>query len=196
MASHNTGKIKEIEMILKNLDIEILGLSDIISIDDIEENADSLEGNAYIKADFAHNILGGLILADDTGLFVNALNGKPGVHTARYAGENSTEADNRNKLLKELENVSNREAYFETVIVLIDEYGKKYSVNGICEGKISTVEKGQEGFGYDKVFIPEGYDKTFAELTTVVKNSISHRAKALDKLKKLLVDVLDESSNN
>lgn len=196
LATHNKGKVKEIKNILKELNIEVLSISDIISIKDIEENADTLEGNAKIKAEYIHQKIGGYTLADDTGLFVNALNGEPGVHTARYAGENCSEEDNRLKMLKALENIENRTAYFKTVLVLIDNRGKEYIVEGICEGSIAPEEMGEGGFGYDKIFIPKGYTKTFAQLGLNEKNKLSHRAKALDKLKILLVDVLNESSYN
>ncbi len=195
LASQNKGKINEIKSILKDLDIEVLGISDIISIKDIEESANTLEGNAKIKAEYVHQLIGGYTLADDTGLFVEALNMEPGVHTARYAGENSSDFDNRKKLLENLSNIDNRNAFFKTVLVLIDDKGKEYIVNGICNGSISKEERGETGFGYDKVFIPEGYDKTFSELSLEIKNKISHRAKALDELKILLVEVLNESSD-
>ena len=195
LASHNKGKINEIKDILRNLNIEVLGISDIITIEDIKEDADTLEGNAKIKAEYIHKKIGGYTLADDTGLFVEALNDKPGVHTARFAGEQCSEQDNRDKLLTVLKNEKNRNAVFKTVLVLIDEKGKEYVVEGTCEGKISEKEIGEKGFGYDKVFIPNGYDKTFSELGLEEKNAISHRAKALDKLKQLLVDMLDENSD-
>lgn len=195
LASQNKGKIDEIKSILKDFDIEVLGISDIISIKDIEENANTLEGNAKIKAEYVHNLVGGYTLADDTGLFVEALNMEPGVHTARYAGENSSDYDNRKKLLENLSNKDNRKAFFKTVLVLIDDMGKEYIVDGICNGSISEEERGETGFGYDKVFIPDGYNKTFSELSSEIKNKVSHRAKALDELKILLVEVLNENSD-
>ncbi|WP_099203082.1 RdgB/HAM1 family non-canonical purine NTP pyrophosphatase [Miniphocaeibacter massiliensis] len=195
LASHNKGKIKEIKDILKNLDIEVLGISDIITIEDIKEDADTLEGNARIKAEYIHNKIGGYTLADDTGLFVEVLNGKPGVHTARFAGENCSEQENRDKLLEVLNNEKNRNAVFRTVLVLIDEKGKEYIVEGSCEGTISNMEIGEKGFGYDKLFIPKGYSTTFSEIGLEEKNLISHRAKALNKLKELLVDMLNEDSD-
>lgn len=195
LASQNKGKIDEIKSILKDFDIEVLGISDIISIKDIEENANTLEGNAKIKAEYVHSLVGGYTLADDTGLFVEALNMEPGVHTARYAGENSSDYDNRKKLLENLSNKDNRKAFFKTVLVLIDGMGKEYIVDGICNGSISEEERGETGFGYDKVFIPDGYNKTFSELSSEIKNKVSHRAKALDELKILLVEVLNESSD-
>ncbi|MDL2311136.1 RdgB/HAM1 family non-canonical purine NTP pyrophosphatase [Peptostreptococcaceae bacterium OttesenSCG-928-C18] len=195
VASHNRGKVEEIKNLLKNLNVEVLTISDIITIDDIKEDADTLEGNAKIKAEYIHNIVGGYTLADDTGLFVEALDDKPGVHTARFAGENCSEQDNRDKLLKVLKNEKNRNAIFKTVLVLIDEKGKEYVVEGTCEGSISEKEIGVKGFGYDKVFIPKGYNKTFSEIGIEEKNLISHRAKALNKLKELLVEMLDENSD-
>ena len=195
LASQNKGKIKEIKSILKDLDIEVLGISDIISIEDIEENANTLEGNAKIKAEYVHKLIGGYTLADDTGLFVESLNMEPGVHTARYAGENSSDSENRKKLLENLSKEEDRRAFFKTVLVLIDDKGKEYIVDGICSGFISEEERGKTGFGYDKVFIPEGYNETFSELSSEIKNKVSHRAKALDELKILLVEVLNENSD-
>ncbi len=195
VASHNNGKIQEIRAMLEKLDIEVLGISDIITIKDIKEDADTLEGNAKIKAEYMHDKVGGYTLADDTGLFVEALDGKPGVHTARFAGEHCTDQENRDKMLEVLKGQKNRNAVFKTVLVLIDEHGKEYIVEGICEGSIAEKEIGNRGFGYDKLFIPKGYNETFSQLDLEEKNKISHRAKALLKLKELLVDILDENSN-
>lgn len=196
VASHNKGKIEEIGEMLRHLGIKVIGVSDYISMDEVEENAPTLEGNAKIKADFIYNKVKKATLADDTGLFVRALNNEPGVKTARYAGDNPTEKDNRDKLLKELEGVEDRFAFFETVLYLIDENGNEYSVSGICEGDISTKEIGNKGFGYDSIFIPRGEQKTFGQLSMEEKNKYSHRAKALNKLNELLVRILDEDRNN
>lgn len=195
LSTHNKGKVKEIESYLKDFNIEVLSISDIISISDIEENADTLEGNAKIKAEYIIDKAEGYILADDTGLFVEALDGNPGVHSARYAGEDVSDDENRKKLLKSMKNISNRNAYFKTVLVLIDKDNNEYIIDGVCKGYITQEEKGTMGFGYDSVFIPEGYSKTFAELDLCIKNKISHRAKALEKLKNLMVDLLNENSD-
>lgn len=195
VASHNKGKIEEIGEMLQHLGIKVIGINDYISMDEVEENALTLEGNAKIKAEFIFGKVKKATLADDTGLFVRALNNEPGVRTARYAGENPTERDNRVKLLKELEGKDDRSAFFETVLYLIDDNGKEYSVSGICEGNISTQEIGTKGFGYDSIFIPKGEKRTFGELSMEEKNKYSHRAKALNKLNELLVRILDEDRN-
>lgn len=196
VASHNRGKIEEIGEMLGHLGIKVIGVSDYISMDEVEENAPTLEGNAKIKAEFIYEKVKKATLADDTGLFVRALNNEPGVRTARYAGKNSTERDNRVKMLKEMEGKEDRFAFFETVLYLIDENGKGYSVSGICEGDISTEEMGTKGFGYDSIFIPKGEQKTFGQLSMEEKNKYSHRAKALNKLNELLVRILDEDRNS
>ena len=196
VASHNKGKIEEIGEMLQQFGIKVIGVNDYISMDEVEENALTLEGNAKIKADFIFDKVKKATLADDTGLFVRALNNEPGVRTARYGGENPTERDNRVKLLKELEGKDDRSAFFETVLYLIDDNGKEYSVSWICEGIISTQEIGTKGFGYDSIFIPKGEKRTFGELSMEEKNKYSHRAKALNKLNELLVRILDEDRNS
>ncbi|WP_237036255.1 RdgB/HAM1 family non-canonical purine NTP pyrophosphatase [Mediannikoviicoccus vaginalis] len=196
VASHNRGKIEEIGEMLGHLGIKVIGVSDYISMDEVEENAPTLEGNAKIKAEFIYEKVKKATLADDTGLFVRALNNEPGVRTARYAGKNPTERDNRVKMLKEMEGKEDRFAFFETVLYLIDENGKGYSVSGICEGDISTEEMGTKGFGYDSIFIPKGEQKTFGQLSMEEKNKYSHRAKVLNKLNELLVRILDEDRNS
>lgn len=196
VASHNKGKIEEIGEMLGHLGIKVIGVNDYISMDEVEENAPTLEGNAKIKAEFIYNKVKKATLADDTGLFVRALNNDPGVRTARYAGENPTEKDNRVKMLKELEGKEDRFAFFETVLYLIDDNGKGYSVSGICEGDISSEEMGTKGFGYDSIFIPKGEQKTFGQLSMEEKNKYSHRARALNKLNELLVRILDEDRNS
>ncbi|MDO5018312.1 MAG: RdgB/HAM1 family non-canonical purine NTP pyrophosphatase [Lagierella massiliensis] len=196
LASHSQGKIKEIDKILKEFGIKVIGVNEFFSMEEVEESANTLKGNAKIKADFVYNKLKKATLADDTGLFVRALNNKPGVKTARFAGENATDEENRQKLLDELKNVNDRFAFFETVLYLIDENGNKYTVSGICEGSIAKKEKGEMGFGYDSIFIPSGSNKTFGELSTEEKNFYSHRARALKKLNELLVNILDENRNS
>lgn len=146
-----------------------------------EENGATLESNALIKAKEFYLASGIITIADDTGLEVDALDGRPGVYSARYAGESATDGENRSKLLHELGNTEERSARFRTVICLFDGKNKHF-FNGVCEGKISIEEKGSSGFGYDQLFIPSSYDETFAEMDTSVKNKISHRAKALQLL--------------
>ena len=180
-ATNNKHKLEEIRAILGN-EFTILGLGDIGCNEDIPEIADTLEGNAAIKAKFVKEHYGYDCFADDTGLEVVALGGAPGVHTARYAyaDRNDPEANTR-KLLSELEGKNDRRAAFRTVIVLI-ENGEEYVFEGRVDGEIATEERGKEGFGYDPVFSPENTGRTFAELGVAMKNSISHRARAVRKL--------------
>lgn len=180
-ATNNTHKLSEIKAILGS-DIEILSLADINCHEDIPETADTLEGNALIKARWVYERYGLDCFADDTGLEVAALGGAPGVHTARYAyPDRHDPVANTKKLLRELENKNDRRAQFRTVIALI-ENGEEQLFEGVVEGYIPTEERGTEGFGYDPVFIPEDTGKTFAELGVDVKNEISHRARAVKKL--------------
>lgn len=190
LSSGNRGKIEELKEILKDLDLDIrskdqVGLSDL----DVEETEDTLAGNAMIKARAIWDRCGQVVLADDTGLFVDALDGEPGIYSARYAGNHASDADNRKKLLQNLEGFENREARFITAIAIILEDGSSSVIEGICEGQISQEEYGERGFGYDSIFIPKGYEETFAQLNASVKNQISHRAKALIKLKEKLRDL-------
>lgn len=180
-ATNNAHKISEIRAIIGDK-IEILSLADINCPTDIPEIAETLEGNALIKARYVYEHYGLDCFADDTGLEVVALGGAPGVHTARYAyaDRNDPEANMR-KLLSELEGKNDRRAAFRTVIALI-ENGEEYVFEGRVDGEIATEERGKEGFGYDPVFSPENTGRTFAELGVAMKNSISHRARAVRKL--------------
>lgn len=180
-ATNNDHKISEIRAIIGDK-IEILSLADINCHTDIPETAETLEGNALIKARYVYEHYGLDCFADDTGLEVVALGGAPGVHTARYAyaDRNDPEANTR-KLLSELEGKNDRRAAFRTVIALI-ENGEEYVFEGRVDGEIATEERGKEGFGYDPVFSPENTGRTFAELGVAMKNSISHRARAVRKL--------------
>ena len=179
LSTDNKNKLKEIKEILGDLDIEIMAKSDIYDLDfEVEEDGLTLYDNALKKANAIAERTKYAVLSDDTGLFVNALGGEPGVHSARYASEHD-DKKNREKLLKNLEDKEDRSAYFKTQIILIDEDKNIIPIEGICEGSISKKEKGSQGFGYDSIFIPKGFDKTFAELGVSEKNKISHRAKAL-----------------
>lgn len=180
-ATNNAHKLAEIRAILGR-DIEILSLADIGCHDNIPETADTLEGNALIKARWVKERYGHDCFADDTGLEVQALGGGPGVHTARYAypDRHDPEANTR-KLLAELSGSDNRAARFRTVIALI-QGNEEHLFEGIVEGEIATEERGTEGFGYDPVFVPEQLGQTFAELGVEVKNGISHRARAVSRL--------------
>lgn len=180
-ATNNAHKLSEIRAMLGN-NIEILSLADIGCHDDIPETADTLEGNALQKAHWVYDKYGYDCFADDTGLEVAALNGGPGVHTARYAYSDRHDPEaNTQKLLAELEKKSDRSAQFRTVIALIEK-GHEQLFEGIVTGVIATEKRGTEGFGYDPVFSPEETGQTFAELGTNVKNQISHRARAVKKL--------------
>ena len=179
-ASNNKHKLEEIRNLLEGI-VEIKSLKEIGLEGDIPETADTLEGNATQKAEWVYSRTGMDCFADDTGLEVEALNGEPGVYSARYAGENCSFADNVNKLLKALKGHSNRNARFRTAICLIENGEKKY-FEGIVNGTITTIEAGNEGFGYDPIFLPEGHNKTFAEMPLDIKNKISHRGRAIQKL--------------
>lgn len=179
-ASNNKHKLEEIRNLLEGI-VEIKSLKEIGLEGDIPETADTLEGNATQKAEWVYSRTGIDCFADDTGLEVEALNGEPGVYSARYAGENCSFADNVNKLLKALEGHSNRNARFRTAICLIENGEKKY-FEGIVNGTITTFEAGNEGFGYDPIFLPEVHNKTFAEMPLDIKNKISHRGRAIQKL--------------
>ena len=180
VATNNAHKLEEISAILGN-EMELLSLKDIHCNADIPETADTLEGNARQKAMYIHENYGMNCFADDTGLEVEVLNGAPGVFSARYAGDGHDSEANMQKLLKELEGKENRKAQFRTAICLIME-GKEYLFEGIVKGHIIEEKRGGAGFGYDPIFVPEGYDQTFAELGNDVKNTISHRARAVEKL--------------
>lgn len=185
-ATNNKHKLDEIRTIL-NGKIEVISLNDIDCHDDIAETADTLEGNALIKARHIYNKYGLYCFADDTGLEVDALGGAPGVYSARYAGEHCSFSDNVNKMLSELKEVpSPRTAVFRTVIALIDEQGE-HLFEGIVSGDILTEASGEYGFGYDPIFRPTGYEDSFAVLGEDIKNKISHRAKATETLAKYLL---------
>jgi XTP/dITP diphosphohydrolase len=176
-ASSNNHKINEIKKLLPE-NIELLGLNDIECFNEIPETAETIEGNAILKADYIKNNYGLNCFADDSGLEIEALNGQPGVYSARYAGEPKDDNKNINKVLLNLHNQTNRKANFKTVICL-NLNDKQYLFTGIVNGSIINEKKGDNGFGYDSIFVPDGYDKTFAQMTFEEKNQISHRAKAV-----------------
>lgn len=183
-ATNNTHKLEEVEAII-GTKIEIFSLKDIGCQADIPETADTLEGNALQKARFVYEKYHKDCFADDTGLEVEALNGAPGVYSARYAGDAHNSEANMRKLLHELEGVENRRARFRTVFALILN-GKEHLFEGIVNGHIATVRRGTSGFGYDPIFIPDGYTQTFAEMGDELKNKISHRAIGVQKLCRFL----------
>lgn len=186
MATNNEHKLKEVRQILDYKDILIKGLEEVGCYDDIPETADTLEGNALLKARYMYSHYGVDCFADDTGLEVEALDGQPGVFTARFGQMNgygnSHDANaNMQCLLDKLQGKENRKARFRTVIALVCE-GKEYIFEGIVEGEILTEKSGQEGFGYDPIFSPEGKGISFAEMSAEEKNQISHRGRAVEKL--------------
>lgn len=183
-ATNNHHKLEEVEAIIGEK-IEILSLKDIGCQADIPETADTLEGNALQKARFVYENYHRDCFADDTGLEVEALNGAPGVYSARYAGDAHNSEANMRKLLHELEGVENRKARFRTVFALILN-GKEHLFEGIVNGEITQTRRGMSGFGYDPIFVPEGYTQTFAEMGDELKNKISHRALGVQKLCKFL----------
>jgi XTP/dITP diphosphohydrolase len=182
-ATNNPNKVKEVNAILaeNQVSINLKTLSEMNILEDIIEDGNTLEENAAIKSNFIFKKFGFNAIGEDTGLEVDVLNGAPGVHTARYAGNQKSPDDNMEKLLASLLNKENRSAQFRTVINLILD-GDTYEFEGIVRGKIANQKSGKGGFGYDPIFIPEGYDKTFAELDKSIKNKISHRAIATKKL--------------
>lgn len=179
-ATNNAHKLEEIRAILGDR-IEVLSLKDIHCDADIPETADTLEGNAALKAEYIYRNYGMDCFADDTGLEVEALGGAPGVYSARYAGSGHDSEANMKKLLAELNGVTDRKAQFRTAICLI-EGGEKHLFEGIVKGEIIENKRGNSGFGYDPVFVPEGYAETFAEMGNDEKNKISHRARAVQQL--------------
>ena len=183
-ATHNANKLEEVRDILGDK-LDILSLRDIGCNEDIPETADTLNGNSLLKAQYVYDHYHFNCIADDTGLEVDALGGAPGVHTARYAGNGHDSNANVNKLLEELKDKEDRKAQFRTCITLIQD-GEVHQFDGIVRGEITTERKGDGGFGYDPVFSPEDYGKTFAELGVNIKNKISHRARAINELAKYL----------
>lgn len=179
-ATNNAHKLKEIQALMPD-GIKIRSLSDIGCFDDIEETENTLEGNARLKADHVTKKYGYPCFSDDTGLEVEALNGAPGVYSARYAGEKASFDNNMEKLLQQMEGMENRSGRFRTVIAL-NINNCQYLFEGICEGRILKNKQGKSGFGYDPVFQPVGYNKTFAEMELMEKGEISHRGKATEKL--------------
>lgn len=181
LASGNPHKIEELKQILNPMGIKLKSTLDFSDADEVDEDQPGLEGNALKKARHWYNETGLPSLADDTGLEVDALDGAPGVYSARYAGENATYEENTQKLLQELKGESDRSAQFRTVIAFIDQSGEEHLFGGVCRGEIITEKRGEKGFGYDPVFVPEGYHKTFAEISSEAKNRISHRGLAIQK---------------
>ncbi|MEW4925469.1 non-canonical purine NTP diphosphatase [Algibacter sp. 2305UL17-15] len=179
-ATHNQNKLKEIQALLPQ-HIKLISLKAIGCFEDIPETQNTIEGNAVQKAVYVKTNYGYDCFADDTGLEVETLNGEPGVYSARYAGAQRDANDNMDLLLQNLKDKDNRNAQFKTVIAL-QLHNKQYTYTGICKGKITTFKSGNQGFGYDPIFKPGGYEQTFAEMDLELKNKIGHRGKATKKL--------------
>jgi len=193
IATKNQGKITEIKQALQGLDIEFLSYKDFPDLKEPLEDGSSFEENALKKAGQIYEQVKILTLADDSGLEVDCLDGRPGIYSARYAGENANDKQNCNKLLAEMKDVEDtkRKARFKCVLALYNGVIHNKTFTGICEGTITKKMRGSRGFGYDPLFIPDGYYSTFAELELQVKNQISHRGKALAELRKYLVKALN-----
>ncbi len=179
LATGNQGKLKEFRELLKDFPVELKCLKDFGPIPPVVEDGETFDDNAYKKASFTAKVLGIPAISDDSGLVVEALNGAPGVHSARYAGDNATDKDNIQKLLAELQGETNRKAAFQCVLSIAVPSGPALTYEGRCEGKITTEPKGDSGFGYDPVFYYPDFGKTFAEADMAEKNNISHRGRAL-----------------
>lgn len=189
IATNNKHKVNEIKKILNNDNFKLFTLSDLNIDIDVDEDKDTLEGNALKKAKEIYEIAKIPTIADDTGLFVNSLDGNPGVFSSRYAGEKATYDDNCNKLLESMKNIPDgkRNAYFKTVVCFYESENTYHFFDGICDGQITTQKYGDKGFGYDPLFIPDGFEKTYAEMTDDEKNLISHRGKAFKKAGEFLL---------
>ncbi len=179
-ATNNLNKIKEVQALIPE-HIRLLSLKDIDCLEDIPETQDTIEGNSIQKAEYVKTHYGYACFADDTGLEVDALQGAPGVYSARYAGEQRNANDNMNKLLDSLQTTAYRAAQFKTVITLLIN-NEQHTFTGICKGDITNDKMGEKGFGYDPIFKPKGYEQTFAEMDLSLKNSIGHRGKAISQL--------------
>lgn len=193
LASHNQDKAKELKALLSGMNIQLLTLNDFPNIVPTIEDQDTISANAMKKA-FEASLKTGLVsLADDTGLFIKALNDKPGVYSARFAGEHCSYKDNRMKVLKLMEGITNRYAEFRTCVALSAPDGIISFKIGILEGNITTEERGSNGFGYDSIFMPLSFNKTYAEMTDTEKNSISHRAKAIEAIIPIIKELIVSS---
>lgn len=186
--------MREIRNVLKGLPVRLYGLNDFEKVPDVEEDGRSFTENGLKKARFYSELFGKIAVADDSGLEVDVLGGRPGIHSARYAGVDASDQENRKKLLKELEDVpvSKRGARFRCVIAMVAPDGREILTEGSCRGRIGFREIGKNGFGYDSLFVLPQYGKTMAQLSLKEKNRISHRGKALRKLKKVLKTYIDE----
>jgi XTP/dITP diphosphohydrolase len=185
IATRNRGKVEELTSLLHDVKVKVRDVGDFEGLGEIEEDADTFEGNALKKARVVAHFTGHAALADDSGLEVDALDGAPGVHSARYAGPGGDAVANRLRLLDAMRYVEDRRARFRCVLAFVDGQDE-WIFDGSCEGEIIHEERGEGGFGYDPLFVPEGYTVTFAEMTRLEKNTISHRGRAMKKLKVFL----------
>lgn len=188
-ATHNPNKLQEVSALLPS-SIHLIGLDELGCHDEIDETATTIEGNAQIKSDYVAQRYDINCFSDDTGLEVFALGGAPGLYSARYAGEQKNAQDNMNKLLAELENHTDRSAQFKTVIAL-NLNGQQHLFTGIVRGTIIDEKRGEQGFGYDPIFVPEGYEQTFAQMNTSEKAALSHRGKAVQQLVAFLSSIAE-----
>ncbi|MBT4332885.1 MAG: RdgB/HAM1 family non-canonical purine NTP pyrophosphatase [Candidatus Cloacimonetes bacterium] len=191
LATRNEDKVIEIKEILKDLDVEIISASQFPDMPDVIEDKDTIKGNSIKKATECAEYSNMLAIADDTGLFVDALDGKPGVYAARFAGENCTYKDNRVKMLKDIKGIENRNAQFRTVCALVSSDGLIATTEGIVEGVITEEEIGDNGFGYDAIFRADDTGKTFGEMTLEDKETISHRSRAFKKMIPILTNFIN-----
>ena len=193
VATRNKGKVREIREALKGLGLRIYALSDFRDVPEVEEDGKSFTENALKKARFYSKVFGKLTMADDSGLEVDGLKGMPGIYSARYSGEGASSQKNNEKLVQEMEGISlsKRGARFKCIIAMVSPEGKEAMAEGACKGRIGFREKGKKGFGYDPLFILPKYGKTMAELSLEEKNKISHRGKALRKIRKIIKTFMD-----
>jgi XTP/dITP diphosphohydrolase len=187
LGTQNRDKLRELQSLLRGSGVRVRSLADFPGAPHVEETGKTFEANARLKAAAFSKHAHALALADDSGLMVHALNGKPGVYSARFAGPGCTYDDNNRKVLRLLEHKKSRRAKFVSVIAIYDDGRFVKAVKGECFGRIAAAPRGKNGFGYDPIFIPGGFSKTFAELSKTVKNSISHRGRALRKAKKVIL---------
>ena len=190
LATRNEDKVLEIKEILKDLDVEIVSASQFPDMSDVIEDKDTIKGNSIKKATECAEYSNLLTIADDTGIFVDALDGKPGVYAARFAGENCSYKDNRVKMLEEMKGISNRNAQFRTVCALVSPDGLIATTEGIVKGKITEEEFGDNGFGYDAIFKADETGRTFGEMTLTEKEKISHRSRAFNKMIPILINYI------
>ena len=189
LAANNQGKLAELKVLLEDLGIEVLSLKDINFIEEIEETGNTLHQNSLIKASTIFNYCKMPVIADDSGLFVEFLDGQPGVESAYFAGKPSNPSKNNQKLLSELINAENRNAAFKCCLCFINQEGQEFYFEGEVQGKIASSQTGKEGFGYDPLFVPIGFDRSFADLGVEIKNKLSHRKMAFNKLKEFLLNL-------